>query len=245
MTVDHRPLRAFSRTAGILALALVVAGCGTARVRQGSNYAGALPRPAEIVVHPFAASPEEVKVHMGIGDHLKGQTSYSARTAKELEAGHKLAWATAEELTKRIRAMGLPVRLTRDRAAYGPHNLVIDGALVSVDEGNQAERAVIGLGTGRSQLNMAVRVYEYMPEGRRLVDAFEVDATGGWKPGAAEMGAVGIAMDANPAVMVLSSVGTSVLSEKMSAGINATAKHAADRVADVLARFFTQHGWVR
>jgi hypothetical protein len=213
-------------------------------VQQGTSYRGALPRPSEIYVRPFAASPEEVKVHLGLGDHLRGQTSYSARTAKEVEVGHKLAWATAEQLTKKIRAMGLPVRLTETYPS-GVSALVIDGALVSVDEGNQTERAVIGLGTGRSQLNLAVRVYEFMPEGRRLVDAFEVDATGGWKPGAAEMAAVGIAMDANPAVMILANVGTSIASEKMSAGINATAKHGADRTADVLARFFTQHGWIR
>jgi hypothetical protein len=36
-----------------------------------------------------------------------------------------------------------------------------------------------------------------------------------------------------------------VASEKFSAGIDATAKHAADRTAEVLARFFAQHGWTR
>jgi hypothetical protein len=235
----------FVVAAATCGLALALAGCGTARVQQGTSYYGALPRPNEIVVHPFAASPEEVKVNMGISDHLRRNTSYSARTAKELEVGRKLAWATAEELTKRIRAMGLPVRLTREPAPMATGIIVIDGALVSVDEGDEAERQVIGLGTGRTQLNMAVRVYEYMPEGRRLIDAFEVDATGGWKPGAAETAAVGIAMDTNPAVLVLSSIGTGMLSEKMSAGIDATAKHGADRTADVLARFFTQHGWIR
>lgn len=229
---------------GALAIAVALTGCGTARVRQESSYRGALPRPSEIFVRPFAASPEEVKVHMGIGAHLKGQTSYSARTAAELKEGRKLAWATAEELTKRIRAMGLPVRLSEDPVS-GVSALVIDGALISVDEGNSTERAVVGLGTGRSQLNMVVRVYEYMPEGRRFVDAFEVDATGGWKPGAAEMSIVGLAAGANPAVMILSNIGSSVASEKLSAGINATAKHGADRIADVLARFFQQHGWIR
>jgi hypothetical protein len=45
--------------------------------------------------------------------------------------------------------------------------------------------------------------------------------------------------------MILANVGSSIASEKMSAGINATAKHGADRTADVLARFFTEHGWIR
>ena len=235
----------FLTMAAACTVALTVVGCGTARVQQGSSYYGALPRPNEIVVHPFAASPGEVKVHMGIGDHLKGQTSPSARTAKEIEVGRKLAWATAEELTKRIRAMGLPVRLTREPASRATGIIVVDGALVSVDEGNVAERQVIGLGTGRTQLNMAVRVYEYMPEGRRLIDAFEVDATGGRKPGAAETTALGLALDANPAGIVLSNVATGIVSEKMSAGIDATAKHGADRVAAVLERFFARHGWIR
>jgi hypothetical protein len=77
------------------------------------------------------------------------------------------------------------------------------------------------------------------------VSGVGIEATGGWKPGAVEMAAVGIATHANPAVMILANVGTTIASEKMSAGINATAKHGADRAADVLARFFTQHGWIR
>ena len=44
--------------------------------------------------------------------------------------------------------------------------------------------------------------------------------------------------------MVLANVGTTIASEKMSAGIDATAKHAANRTADVLARFFSEHGWI-
>ena len=226
-----------------LAVGLVACG-GKARIRQGQSYAGALPRPSEVFVRPFAASPEDVKVHLGLTSHLTGHTSYSDRTAEELKEGRKLAWATAEELTKKIRAMGLPARLSEDPPA-GLSALVIDGALISVDEGNSEERAVIGLGKGRTQLNVIVRVFEYMPEGRRFVDAFEVDATGGWKPGAAEMGVVGLAVGANPAVMILTNVGGGIASEKMSAGIDATAKHAADRTADVLARFFMQHGWIR
>jgi len=56
---------------------------------------------------------------------------------------------------------------------------------------------------------------------------------------------VGLAAGANPAIMVLGNIGSSIASEKMSAGIDAVAKHGADRIADVLARFFTQHGWIR
>lgn len=90
-----RTARSFLETALAVAagtaLALILAGCGTARVQQQTSYRGALPRPSEIYVRPFAASPGEVKVHMGLGDHLKQQTSYSARTAKEVEVGRKLA----------------------------------------------------------------------------------------------------------------------------------------------------------
>jgi hypothetical protein len=84
-----------------------------------------------------------------------------------------------------------------------------------------------------------------MPGGRRQIDSFQIDATGGWKPGAVETGIVGQALHANPAVMVLSSVATTVASEKLSAGIDATAKHCSERTAEVLGRFFAREGWLR
>jgi hypothetical protein len=246
MASNVRPTAATAfRVAAASILVLVLTSCGTTQVRQGARYSGALPRPDTIYVHPFAASPEDVKVHMGLGAHLMGHASYGDRTAKEIETGRRLANAIARKLVTEIDKMGLSARFAEGPPAEGLDAVIIDGALLSVDEGNQAKRAVIGLGTGRSKLNLSVHVFEVMPGGRRQIDSFQIDATGGWKPGAAETGIVGLALHANPAVMVLSSVATTVASEKLSAGIDATAKHCAERTAEVLGRFFAREGWIR
>jgi Domain of unknown function (DUF4410) len=58
------------------------------------------------------------------------------------------------------------------RGASGPipptgTDLLILGQLVSIDQGNEAERVVIGLGAGRSDVEARVQVYETV-SGRRI-----------------------------------------------------------------------------
>ena len=121
--------------------------------------------------------------------------------------------------------------------------LAISGQFLAIDEGNRAERVVIGLGAGRSDVRTSVQVAELFPEGRRLVESFEVDAKSGRKPGAAETMGVGAAAGNLAVAGAVSAAGT-VASEAFGANVEADAERTAAKIATVLRSFFQREGWV-
>ena len=123
------------------------------------------------------------------------------------------------------------------------HAVLIAGQLVSIDEGNQAERVIIGLGAGRSDVRAQVQVYEVTAGERRLIDTIEVDAKSGLTPGMAEtMGAGGLA--GHLLVSTLASGSLHVVSEKEGANVVTDADRAAKGISKQLAVLFTQQGWM-
>jgi hypothetical protein len=224
-------------------LALAACTSSQSQVETGGEM---LPRPQVVIVDTFAASPDEVKLYEGIPsiveDALKGGNAPS-RSQQELEVGHQVANAIAHNLVTEIQDMGLPA----DRGSAVPPGmapaLLITGQLVSIDEGNRAERVVIGFGAGRSDVRVHVQVYEVTPAGRQLVDQIEVDGESGLTPGMAEtMGAGALAGHLLVAAAV--SGGLHVVSETMGANVVADADRSAKGIAKQLAKLFGQQGWI-
>jgi hypothetical protein len=121
--------------------------------------------------------------------------------------------------------------------------VVIDGQFLAIDEGSRAERVVIGLGAGRSQVRTAVQTIELLDGGNRLLDTFEIDAKSGIKPGAAETMGVGAAADNLATAAVVTAAGT-VASETFGADVDADARRTADKISKVLATYFARQGWI-
>jgi hypothetical protein len=89
----------------------------------------------------------------------------------------------------------------------------------------------------------SVQVAELLPEGRRLVDSFEVDAKSGRKPGAAETMGVGAAAG-HVAVSAAVTAAGAVGAEAFGDNVEADAERTAAKVATVLQGFFERQGWV-
>jgi Domain of unknown function (DUF4410) len=230
----------------VLALAVAGAGCATTEVTPtASTYQGMLPRPQHILVFPFATSPEEVQLD-------RSPTAVAVWQSKGLSAGtersdvaHAVSQKLATHLVEKIQAMGLPAEVV-----WGPlpervgATLLIDGQFISIDEGNRAERVVIGLGAGRSSVRTAVQVSEQLPEGgRRLVDQFDVDAQSSRKPGMAETMGAGAAAG-NLAASAAVSGGVTVGTELFGANVDDDAERTASKIASVLQSFFVRQGWI-
>src|SRR2546430_4527270 len=119
----------------------------------------------------------------------------SPRTVEEKEIGHKCADALAVKLVDQLRGMGY--RVLRETEVMGTtgNMLNIHGQFISINEGNQAERVVIGLGMGlgmgRTDVKTNVQIYEQMPKSTQLVESFTTDAKSGMKPGMAATGGSG------------------------------------------------------
>ena len=102
---------------------------------------------------------------------------------------------------------------------------------------------VIGLGAGQSDVRTAVQVSEVYPEGRRVVDEFEINAKSGYKPGMAETMGLGAAAG-HLAVSAAVSTAGAVASEAFGDDVKADAERTAAKVATLLSGFFAQQGWI-
>jgi hypothetical protein len=228
----------------LVAMAIAVAGCSTTQVSGADEMGGAMPRPERILIFPFATMPEEVQLDwsptVSGAWKLQGLTTDQERS----KVGHEVSQKLAEKLVSKVRSLGLPAELATGPvpAPSGP-TLAISGQFLAIDEGNRAERVVIGLGAGRSEVRTAVQVAELFPEGRRLIDQFEIDAKSGFKPGAAETMGAGAAAG-TLAVSAAVTAGGAVAAEAFGADVDADAERTASKVADALKSLFQRQGWI-
>ena len=239
--VSNRLNPAIAALVGAVFAAMAL-GCTT--VKTTEQYSGGpLPKPDRILVYPFAYSPSQVRLDRGLTPEIERSIQGSSRTAKELETGARLAALVADHLVKEIRDMGLPAqRAFGDPQPWG-NTYSVEGQFLSVDEGNRTERAMIGLGAGRSDVQIATQLYRDSAGGQQVLETLDVSAKSGRKPGMAETlpagGAIGTL-----AVTAVVSTATTVASEKFGANVDADGSRAAKAVAKKLREFFAKQGWV-
>ncbi len=222
--------------------AAMALGCTT--VKTSDQYTGGpLPKPDRILVYAFAYSPSQVRLDRGITPDIERAINGSPRTAKELETGAKLAGLVADHLVKEIRDMGLSAqRAFGDPVPWG-NTYSIEGQFLSIDEGNRTERVIIGLGAGRSDVQIATQLYRDSSGGQQVLETLDVSAKSGRKPGMAETMAAGGAIG-GLAVSAVVSTATAAASEKFGANVDADGSRAAKAVAKKLREFFAKQGWV-
>jgi len=221
------------------------AGCASTNVTSQSEYEGFLPKPKQVLVYNFAASPDEVTLNSGITADIQELVEKAPpRTDQERAIGRQVADALANHLVTEIQALGLPAsRASGPPPADGSNTLEIKGQFISIDEGNQTERVVIGLGLGRTDVKTLTQVYDYRNGTNILVNQFGINAKSGDKPGAAEtMGAGAIA--GHLAVSAVVSSGVAVGSEAFSANVDADADRTAKKIATQLKDLFLTEGWI-
>ncbi len=227
------------------ALLLSLAACAPTKVsitpEAGSTMQ--LPPPSNVFVYDFATSPDEVQLTKGIGPEILQAMNGTPRTDQERQLGRAVADTIAAEIVAKVQAMGLSASRTAGPApAYGSAVLV-QGQLMSIDEGNQTERVVIGLGFGRSSVAAAVQIAETTGGTVIPIESMTVNAESGDTPGAAEtMGVGGIA--GHLAVSAATTVAGQALSYSLSASASAEAKRLGDKVAEQIQVVFRQQGWL-
>lgn len=227
----------------VLALA---AGCAPTQVVQESEDIKSFAKPDLILVYNFAVSPDEVFLDQGLSAELQQQYEQhkgETRTAQEIKTGHAVADVVARELVKNILAMNLWAQ----RGFAPPHGkrqiMAVKGQLLSIDEGNRTERVVIGLGTGRTEVQANVQLYEATPKGLKEIEALHGNAKSSDAPGMAELVGVGAILGRV--------VGLSAISGTLSAGseltvntVESDGRRLADKIARDLGQYFVEQGWI-
>jgi hypothetical protein len=195
------------------------------------------------LVYDFATSPDDVDTSKGVISDLEHLVKKTPRTKEEKAVGRHVANALSKELVKEIQNFGLPAERAVGAPPSSGNILEIEGQFLSIDEGNQTERVIIGFGLGRTDVKTNVQVYDSAAQGRRAVEKFTTDAKSGRKPGMAVFVGAGALMG-HAAVSTVVSGGVSAASEKFSANVEADAKRTAKEIAKRLGQFFVQQGWI-
>jgi Domain of unknown function (DUF4410) len=229
----------------LIACAIVLAvagGCASTTVSNRQQVAtGSLPRPAQIWVYNFAATPADVPPESSLAD--EGVSNAAPQSADQIAEGRKLAAQIASELVVQIRAMGMPA--AGGSAATRPqlNDLVIEGSILSIEEGSAAKRIAIGFSAGASEMKVAVEGFQMTATGLRKIGSGDVGSTGNKTPGSAVGLAVLIATH-NPAGLIIST-GMKVYGEKSGSNtIEGRAKKIAQEIGDALKKRFQQQGWI-
>lgn len=233
------PLLTLSTLVGALIFAT---GCASTKVTNHERLVHEfLPRPANILVYDFTATPAEIPADSAFA----GMGSTPAATAEEDAIGRELGAAIAAQLVTDIRELGLPA--VQVSAATAPvlhvNDIVIRGYLISIEQGSTAKRMTLGFGSGGSELSTAVEGYQMTANGLRKLGSATTGSTGSKGPGAA-LGAAGWLVTGNPVGLIVGG-GLKIYGEASgNAKIEGRAKATAKEISDQLKNRFREQGWI-
>lgn len=234
-------MRSASRCARGMALCalavIVVAGCAPTNLTQ-TRRAGALEKPDRILVRNFAVTLSDVEMDRGLGPTI-ARDAQGEVGVPEQKIGRAASNALAEELVAKLREAGLPAERSTGRVALTPTTLVIAGKFLTLDEGNQTMRTLVGFGAGASEVR--TRVQAWM-DGQLVAEA-ETDAKSGKKPGAGVTLGAGAAMG-TAATAAGIAAGTTGISEVFLTSVEADAKRTGREIADRILRAYRERGWL-
>jgi len=242
---DHRPCRN-SRRLTALGFCLLLGACAKAHVDVTQRYTGEpLARPTSVLVQDFAIDPAEVQLDQGLRARITREISDTPLSSAQQAAATKARAALTAALVQRLASYGLPAEPAApgDDATPGP-KVIVQGQIVSEDEGNRTRRTLIGLGSGASKLAVDAQAYYVQgTETPRLLESFTVHGDSGQAPGAAETMGMGAAAG-RAATSAAVGMGMHGANDYRSAGDDDNGRRAGEALAVDLGKFFSGLGWI-
>lgn len=232
------------RTLLQLSVISMLAACSHAHVQTAESYAGPpQSRPDHVFVTYFSIAPDQVRLDQGVSARIMRVTANQPLGAQELQAAQNTQAALAEQIVARLRKYGLPAEIARNNVATGS-GLLVQGQIVSIDQGNRTRRTLVGLGAGKSSVTADAQIYSVSATAPpRFMMAFEGQANSGHAPGAAEtLGAGAVAQRAATSAVVTGA--THVGAETRHATDTAEADQLANAIALRIGQFAVDQGWI-
>lgn len=187
--------RTTRRAIAVLAIGSMLCGCGTAKVSNRREIAAApRVRPTVIYVADFNLDAANVKSEKGflplppplplpnpLGDvlpPLPGQAKDPKKVA------HEMVDSMSESLVKDLTKAGLTARRITSASMYATNGWLIRGVFTDVNQGNQLQRAVIGFGLGKSDLQVNIDISDLAKGPPKPFYELKTQADSGKAPGA-------------------------------------------------------------
>jgi Domain of unknown function (DUF4410) len=227
-----------------IAVVSALAACSHARVQTTEAYLGRpVSRPDRVLVSYFSIDPEQVRLDQGVSARIMRAASDQPLDAQQLQAARDTQTALAERLVDRLTTYGLPARIATTNDGRGTE-LLIQGQIVSIDQGNRTRRVLIGLGAGKSTVSAAAQIY-YLAGATppRFMTAFEAQADSGHMPGAAETMGAGAAAQRVGTSAALTGA-THAGAETRHTSDTAEADRLADEIALRIGQLAVDQGWI-
>jgi hypothetical protein len=226
-------------------LVLFLAGtCASTKTTTRERRVGEdekLPRPDDILVYDFIATPSDVPPDSMLANQYS--PPISTQTAEEAAVGRQLGEQIAAQLVEGSGNWGLSALWVPKDTKPRLNDIVIRGYLLSIEEGDATKRVVIGFGAGASELQTVVEGFQMTPTGLRRLGFGTVNSVGNKTPGAA-LGVVGWIATVNPVGLAVSG-GTKLYGEATgSSKIEGRAKATAEEILKQLKARFQQQGWI-
>jgi hypothetical protein len=193
-----------------------------------------LPRPAMILVHDFAVSPDEVQ--SGQPWSSARLVSDTARTEAEKAVGHAFADDFATALVDEIRRLGLPAERANAPSMPGGDLVTIEGRFISL-AGDPSAPGIVGFAGGWPDVLADVQLYGANASGERLSEDLEVSLSEGDH-------ALPAALLPDPTITAGQVAPAPALSPQLRAQLATAAKEAAATVTGELKPYFAAQGWI-
>ena len=221
----------------------VLTGCASTTVTGRQRYVNEkLPRPGQIVIYDFAATPADVPEDSMFASQAAAPSAPA--TEEQLGLGRQLGTSIATQLILAIRTMGLPAERGGPDTKLQVNDIVIRGYLVSVEKGKTGARMVVGFGAGGSELETAIEGYQMTATGLRKVGSATLRSESSKGPGAS-LGAAGWLITGSP-IGLIAGGGMKIYGEASgSATIEGRAKQTAKEIAKKLKIRFQEEGWIQ
>ena len=231
-----------SRLAGGLFALLFAAGCASTKITDREQLVtGPLPRPATIWIYDFVATPDDVPANSALAGEDLDPTP---QTAGQIAEGKKLGLQIASELVAEINGMGMSAELATKATKPKINDISIRGYLLSIKEGNMAERVAIGFGAGKSSMSTMVEGYQMTAHGERKLGSGEVQAGGNSSPGMV-LGVATFLATKNPAGLIINAGVQTYGEASGNDAVTGRAKATAKEIANQLKIRFKEEGWIK
>jgi hypothetical protein len=216
----------------------ILQGCPSASVNATRFPLVPPPRPDMIVVYDFAVTPEEVKLDQGLMKKALRDDSLRALTEEEIKVDHAVADKLAESLVSEFRKAGIASVRAGGVAQPTSISILLTGQFITIDQGNQTARNMIGFGLGGTELRTRIQAYQ----GGELITEAETATKSSLKPGMLVSG--GVSAAANSVVPLVVGGTGAVISESWRGTIEADAARTAEEVAKRVKKVYEARGWL-
>jgi hypothetical protein len=202
-----------------------------------------LPPPEQHLVYDFGFAAEDIQLDRSLAAKLARLINKSDPAKEAFYFGKAMAKILAKELAVELRMRRIKAYLARDDVIAAAKTAFITGRLLLVSEGDSTLRTFVGFGLGRTEMRTQVQLFSGTGDASVLLTEATTTAKSNMKPGLPSMIGAGGAAGGLVEGAAVAGV-TTISNEEFFAVSEADAKRTATALADWVADYYRQQGWL-